>query len=71
MQATMLKKKKGNNPSSSSGSSGNHTSSGIGSGSSKVRTVIPAAADLDSGGFDEPPAATGCNTKGQIYSTTV
>lgn len=67
----MLKKKKGNNPSSSGSSGGNHTSGGSGSGNIKVRTVIPAAAELDSGGFDEPPTTTGCGNKAQIYSTTV
>ena len=64
----MLKKKKGNNPNNSGSGTSNHTGGNI-----KVRnqTAIPAVAELDSGGFDDPPSASGCSNKTQIYSTTV
>lgn len=67
LQATMLKKKKGNNT-SGCGNSGNNSSGS--STSNKVRSpaVIPAVVELDSNsGYD----AASSSSKSQIYSTTV
>nr|CAH0112874.1 unnamed protein product [Daphnia galeata] len=64
LKATMLKKKKGNNPTNSSGSTGNHSSA-----ISKARypAAIQATAELENCGFEDPQ----CSNKSQIYSTTV
>lgn len=66
-QATMLKKKKGNNPSVNPPSTSNHATSG------KIRSIamVPVTSDVDSGGYDDQQSNTGCSNKNHIYSTTV